>query len=86
MTVLIAIGFANGQHCPHADQYLEWFDFDFANGLGRGQFTRDRTKALTFASPAKAMEFWKTISSVRPFRPDGKPNRPLTALTVEVAP
>jgi hypothetical protein len=84
MTVIVAVGFVNRQHCPHAGQYLEWFDFDYANGLGRGEFTKDRTKALEFKDAGEAMTFWKTVSRVKPFRADGKPNRPLTALTVEI--
>lgn len=82
MTVMKAVGFANGKHCPHAGQYLEFFDFDRFDGEGFGQFTKDRSKALTFANPGEALKFWKTTSKVRPRRPDGKPNRPLTALSV----
>lgn len=29
---------------------------------------------------------WKTISNVQPKRPDGKPNRPLTAMSIQIEP
>jgi len=33
-----------------------------------------------------AMIFWGTQSNTVPLRPDGKPNKPLTALSIEVEP
>lgn len=81
-----AEGFANGVHCPHAGAYLKAFDFEHENGIGWGEFTRDPARAKAFASAGEAMEFWRTQSKVRPLRPDGRPNRPLTALTVSVEP
>lgn len=60
-----------------------------APGDGRyptGSFdvTFDPKEALLFESPATAIEFWRTQSKTVPLRPDGKANRPLTALAVEV--
>jgi hypothetical protein len=81
-----AIGFAHGDECPHAGQWLETFDHDAWGGQGEGKFTSDPAKAKQFTSQAKAMEFWRKTSRVRPVRLDGKPNRPLTALTIEVEP
>jgi len=46
----------------------------------------DPSKALQFESFAKAHELWVTQSSSVPWRPDGKPNRPMTAFTVEIGP
>lgn len=40
--------------------------------------------AMTFDSFAAALEYWKRQSTVRPLRPDGKPNRPFTAWSVEI--
>lgn len=37
---------------------------------------------MEFADLAAALEFWRTTSVVRPRRPDGEPNRPLTCLTI----
>ena len=85
MTLLIkALGFANGRSCPHEGQYLKAFDFEYENGIGYGDFTDDPSEAMKFDSFRDAMEFWKTQSKVRPIRPDGEPNRPLTALSISL--
>jgi hypothetical protein len=85
MTCLIqAVDFANGTPCPHAGQYVERFDFDTRDGRGYGSFTKDPTHALHFADKAAALSFWRTVSKSHPTRPDGRPNRPLTALTVSI--
>lgn len=62
--------------------YLQAFDVDAFDGRGDATFTDDKAKALVFDSLAKAFETWKTQSTIRPLRPDGKPNRPLTAFTI----
>jgi hypothetical protein len=84
MKLIQAIGFANGMPCPHAGQYLESFDHEVFNGEGYGEFTPDPAKAKRFPDFAAAVLFWRRPSKVRPRRPDGEPNRPLTALTVEI--
>lgn len=83
-SVIVAVGFANGTPCPHEGQYLRTFDFDAFNGGGYGTFTWDARKAMRFATKGNAMEYWRTVSKVKPTRPDGQPNRPLTALSVEI--
>ena len=77
-----ALGFANGTKCPIAGQYLKSFDFEADNGLGFGVFTDRIEEAMLFPDLVAASTFWKTQSKVRPRRPDGKPNRPLTATTI----
>jgi hypothetical protein len=51
---------------------------------GTIRLTRDRARAMRFANNGEAMTAWNMVSNARPLRPDGKPNKPLTALTVEV--
>jgi hypothetical protein len=46
--------------------------------------TQDPEQAITFETFEAASEFWRQASSRTPERPDGKPNRPLTAYTVSV--
>jgi hypothetical protein len=41
---------------------------------------------MVFEDHAAAMEVWTRQSRVRPLRPDGKPNRPLTAYTISIEP
>jgi hypothetical protein len=65
-------------------EYLVAFDFDAMNGVGYGIFTDVLELAMRFKTLRDAMEFWRTQSTVRPLRPDGKPNRPLTASTISV--
>jgi hypothetical protein len=58
------------------------------NGMfgGRIVLTPRREEALRFDTRADAMVAWNRISVTRPRRPDGRPNKPMTALTVEVEP
>jgi hypothetical protein len=52
---------------------------------GDAKFTVNPAKALRFATTGEAFEFWRQQSRVCPLRPDGEPNRPLTAFTIEIA-
>jgi hypothetical protein len=65
------------------DLYIEEFlpDLD-EQGRGHAFVTVRKDKAKQFADMEAALEFWKQQSKRRPLRPDGKPNRPLTAYTV----
>lgn len=60
--------------------YLKAFDPERHQGRGEARFTGDKNKALRFSSE-NAFECWRLASKRRPFRPDGKPNRPLTAFS-----
>jgi hypothetical protein len=62
------------------------FDFDADDGKGFGEFTHCVWEAKRFLTADSAMRFFRTRSNVRPYRPDGLPNRPLTASTVEILP
>ncbi|HTE35735.1 MAG TPA: hypothetical protein VK630_04250 [Reyranella sp.] len=84
-TVIEAVGFASGRPCPHRGQYLRAFDFEAFAGVGYGDFTPDKRKALKFADIAAAYAFWRTVSRTHPVRADGQPNRPMTGLTVTFA-
>lgn len=57
---------------------------DTPDGRGCVEWTDDPKKARGFETRFDAMEFWRTPSKTVPKRPDGKPNRPLTAFTVSV--
>ena len=63
--------------------YLEWSDPDANRGMGAECWTDDRKKAQRFATVNEALACWKAQSLVRPIRPDGRPNRPLTAYSIE---
>lgn len=63
--------------------YLQWSDPDAHQGAGDEKWTPELTRAKRFATFMDAMDCWKAQSSVRPFRSDGRPNRPLTAYSVQ---
>lgn len=74
---------------PHEDPidwsrpvYLESVDIEAHNGVGLAQFTYDIAEALAWPTFTVAMEAWAAQSVTRPYRPDGRPNRPLTAYSV----
>ena len=82
--VIRAVAFANGIPCPHAGEWIEAFDHDAHDGEGFGVFTDRIEYARRFADGAEALAFWNRQSQVRPLRPDGEPNKPLTALTIVI--
>jgi hypothetical protein len=84
MKLIKALGFVNGTPCPHAGQYLSRYDPDAHEGQGWADFTHDPRAALRFVDAAAALKLWRSTSKVLPKRPDGKPNRPLTALSIEI--
>lgn len=65
-------------------RYLKSMDFDANNGWGDAVFTDNTDEAMIFKSPQEALGFWSTQSKIEPLRPDGKPNKPMTAFTVEL--
>ena len=75
-------GFVHHGDGTVSGQWLESFDAEANDGWGDAVFTDDITKAMKFPSMNEAFELWKTTSKTRPKRPDGKPNRPLTAFTI----
>jgi hypothetical protein len=84
-TLIINCGSAGGvigHKLSDCGKYLAAFDPDAMDGYGAVAWTADRSAALRFADFAEAYETWRRRSTVRPLRPDGQPNRPLTAYTV----
>lgn len=85
--VIRALGFAaDDVPCPFAGQYAVSFNPDAHDGIGYGEWTNDLAKAKRFAGHQEAFEFWRKPSRIRPRRPDGKPNRPMTCVSVEILP
>ena len=79
-----ALGVAATRNEIELGDYLEWSDPDGLKGRGDDRWTDDIAKAKRFPTFAAAMECWKAQSRLRPLRPDGKPNRPMTAYSVTV--
>ena len=72
--------------CSLSGQYLRAFRVHAHDGRAPIPTTRHPEKAAVFPTPKEALEFYRTRSVVVPTRPDGEPNRPLTALTIVVVP
>ena len=84
MSVIIRCGgLANDDSADHLiGQYLNGYDANAHGGLGEASWTRDRECAMVFADTGEALAFYRAQSTARPTRPDGLPNRPLTAFNV----
>jgi hypothetical protein len=74
--VIKCLGLADGRDGP-AGYYLS--DYDPETG---GSTWGTKADALTFPDLPAAMARWQSVHALDPVRPDGKPNRPLTAFTV----
>ncbi len=93
MLVVKIIGLVNGEPTSFDGKYLKEYD-PSRDGKGpNGEelrahivVTEDRAKAKKFKDVAAFRELWMRIDPRQPYRADGKPNRPLTAFNVEVAP
>lgn len=84
MYVIQVVGLADGTDTPHDGRYVTEIDVDAWDGRGMLYTINNAEEALGFESYADAFEYWRQQSAVRPLRPDGKPNRPGTAFTVEI--
>jgi hypothetical protein len=67
-------------------QYIVDFDPDYRVDYCSLNTSFEVAKAKQFESGEAAIQFWLQPSKLRPVRPDGKPNRPLTAYSVEILP
>lgn len=68
------------------NSWLKSFDPDAEEGRGLLETTDDRDEAMVFSSMEEAELTWFAQSTVAPTRTDGKPNRPLSAWTIEIRP
>jgi hypothetical protein len=84
MFVIKVIGLPDGKPLPISGCYLRSFDHEADNGRGFGDFTRDPRKAMMFMHQAEAIRFRNRTCKCVPLREDGRPNRPLTAATIEI--
>jgi hypothetical protein len=67
---------------PPDGAWLQSYDPEAHFGLGEASWTMDPAKAMLFVTPTAALDCWNQVPMTRPTRPDGKPNRPITAYTV----
>jgi len=86
--VIQVLGLANGESMRGFEgQYVHSYTPDGHDGKGDLVLTPDIAKAKRYDDAMRAMEDWKAVSATHPTRPwDGKPNRPMSAFTVEIKP
>lgn len=75
---------ANGMPTPHDGRYLFSYNPDTVYGDLAMVSTPDLGKARRFTDLSAAHDLWAAVSQRQPVRPDGRPNRPITGLTVEI--
>jgi hypothetical protein len=63
--------------------YLMEYDVEAFDGAGMARWTGDPAKALQFDNAGDVHRTWTQQSTTTPTRDDGRPNRPLTAYTIE---
>lgn len=69
---------------PAVGEYVKWYSPSGHRGAGKLITTPHRERAKRYPSKIAALEEYRAISCTHPWRRDGKPNRPLTAFTVEI--
>lgn len=85
MSRLRIVHLANGQSSEADGLWVKSYTPDGFGGRGEAVLTENKHEAKVYPNATAAMEDWRRVSSTHPIRPgDGKPNRPLTAFTVEV--
>jgi len=89
MNVMKIIGLASGGTTPIDGMYLMEYDPGRDGTLGGQPITAhivctpDKNKAMKFESLVELTETWKKTDPRNPTRHDGRPNRLLTAFTIE---
>lgn len=84
--VIQIVGLADGRQTGASGQYVVSFDADANGGYGDAVLTPQLSDAKRFPSGASAFDYWRTQASApNATRPDGQPNRPLTAFTVKIS-
>lgn len=89
--VIVCQGLAGGSFTsagkpPPKGQFLESYDPEAHQGYGWATWTTDRAQAMVFTDAMAAWNCWTQVPSRRPTRPDGQPNKPLTAFSIIVEP
>lgn len=75
-----------GSATPHDGRYVVRWNPHTPYGVCRVDSTDDIRQARRFANAAEALAVWNTVSHVDPVRFDGKANKPLAALTIDIYP
>ena len=77
--VIRCVGLATNPRSGPRGQFLMTY-----HPSGLSEWTLDPQRAMTFESHSAAIALWKSVHPTHPTRSDGRPNRPLTAFSIEV--
>jgi hypothetical protein len=64
-------------------EFLKAYDPEAFGGFGTAEFTTKLPEAMSFPDAAAAITFSRQVPQSRPFRTDGRENRPLTTFHLE---
>ena len=79
------VGLATGQPTKASGLWVKSYTPDGFGGRGDLVLTENQREAKVYESATAAIEDWQRVSATHPRRPgDGKPNRPMSAFTIEV--
>lgn len=84
--VMIMVGIAGREMetMPPRPLYFKSIDPEAHGGRGHVSWTSKLEEAVVFADHAEAMRIYQASPKCRPVGADGRPNKPLTAYTVEI--
>lgn len=79
---------ADGQRHPYDGSYVVTYDPSVGSQPGECllDVTRDPACARAFPTAMEAVAYTRQVDQRQPVRPDGRPNRPLTAFTLSIEP
>lgn len=83
MIIFKMVGLPDGRATKYDGWYLRSFDFEAYEGRGDAVFTKSQRHAMRFDDLQAALDFRNRQPECCPLRPDGLPNRPMTATTWE---
>lgn len=73
-----------GQRTPHDGRYVVAWNSNVPYGDLALTSSPDIRQAKLFSGLSEMMAEYSAVSKVQPRRPDGQPNRPLRAMTIEI--
>ena len=85
--ILVIMGLAgtvmSGQTLEPGEHYVKDWQVDAIDGAGL-VLTQEPSEAKIYRDAREAYLAWRAVPARHPTRFDGRPNRPLTAFTVEI--
>ena len=82
--IMRLVALADGSPHPLAGRYVVDYDPTILPGGVVKLDTTDDPRLAKRLDAGTALAWWKAVSPNMPTRPDGKPNRPLTAFSVVI--